>query len=190
MNTPLILSLSPRAGGNSDAVASYFARSLQHPVPVERLCNYKVQPCLGCNACAGSGQCILADQDQVEEIYAAMDRASGLLVVAPVYFYHLPAQAKAWIDRSQSRYLGRVDCDQDLPVAHPSRPAYVILVAARTTGEKLFAGIMPTLRYFFKGFGFHIQDSLFLRGLDGPSDFKANTDAQAAVALLSGLSGW
>lgn len=185
MNKPLILSLSPRAGGNSDAAATYFSQALDQPVPIQRLCALNIEPCLGCNACADSGQCILAHKDQVDKSFKNLDRASGLVLVAPVYFYHLPAQAKAWIDRSQSRYL-----IQSMGTTEPSRPAYVILIAGRTKGEKLFAGILPTLRYFLKGFNFHIQDSLCLRGLDGPLDFKNSADAQAAVSILARLSGW
>lgn len=190
MTVPLILSLSPRADGNSDAAATHFSRALQHPVPVHRVCDYDIQPCMGCNACAGSGHCVLAESDQAEEIFQTMDQAAGLVLVAPVYFYHLPAQAKAWIDRSQSRYLHHFEASTPSRSTQPSRPTYVILLAARTVGDKLFSGIMPTLRYFLKSFPFHIQDTLFLRGLDGPSDFGSNQDAQSAVTLLARLSGW
>jgi len=127
---------------------------------------------------------VFADGDHAEGLFASLDAAPMVMLAAPVYFYHLPAQAKAWIDRAQSRYLsGRFG--QGI-----IRPAYIVLVAGRTRGVHLFAGIMPTLRYFLQVFDFSIQGTVHLRGLDGPRDLLANEKALEAVAALARSSGW
>ncbi|RXM22041.1 flavodoxin family protein, partial [Citrobacter sp. AAK_AS5] len=72
-----------------------------------RLREHHVEPCTGCGACAGSGVCRMSGEDDAESLFAQLDRAAGLVLTAPVYFYHLPSQAKAWIDRAQARYLAR-----------------------------------------------------------------------------------
>lgn len=127
---------------------------------------------------------MFADGDHAEGLFASLDEAPMVMLAAPVYFYHLPAQAKAWIDRAQSRYLSGRFGQGTL------RPAYIVLVAGRSHGENLFAGIMPTLRYFLQVFDFSIQGAVHLRGLDGPGDLRANENALGAVAALARSSGW
>lgn len=187
MTPPVIISLSPREGGNSDAVADLYARSLAGPSSVLRLREYQVVPCTGCGACARDGVCVYSGEDEVEDLFARLDLAGGLVLTAPVYFYHLPAMAKAWIDRAQSRYMAR-----ESGVATPGslRPAYAVLCAARDRGENLFAGIMPTLKYFLQTLDFHLEDSLHLRGIDAVGDFRADRAAVQAVKALAARSGW
>lgn len=187
MNTPAIMSLSPRAGGNSDQAASFFARSMDGPSQTTFLREHRVEPCIGCGACAADGICHVHDGDHAEALYTRLDQASGLLVAAPVYFYHLPSQAKAWIDRSQARYLAR---ERGRGARREIRPAYLILVAGRMQGERLFAGILPTMRYFLEVLDFRIKDALCLRGLDQAGDFSLDSEAVKAVRELAGRSGW
>jgi len=186
MNDPLVISLSPRAGGNSDQAAALFARSLDtQPLPVF-LRDHAVEPCTGCGACTEDGQCRIG-ADGAEELFTRLDSACGLVLTAPVYFYHLPSQAKAWIDRAQSRYMAR---QRGLRPPGTVRPAYVVLVAGRKRGENLFAGILPTLRYFLEVFDLRMENALCLRGLDGADDFSLDRSAEDAVRDLARSSGW
>ncbi|PKN41317.1 MAG: flavodoxin family protein [Deltaproteobacteria bacterium HGW-Deltaproteobacteria-18] len=186
MNEPLIMSMSPRAGGNSDHAAALFARSLARPSRPVFLRDHRMEPCTGCGFCSEDGLCRIG-ADGAEELFSRLDHASGLVLTAPVYFYHLPSQAKAWIDRSQSRYMAR---QNGLRTPGAERRAYIVLVAGRTRGENLFTGIMPTLRYFLRIFDFRIEQALFLRGLDGADDFSRDSAAVDAVRDLAGSSGW
>lgn len=173
-------------GGNSDQAAAHFARFLVGPSQTLRLGDYRILPCTGCGACAYGGGCILHD-DQAESLFSRLDSASGLVLTAPVYFYHLPAQAKAWIDRSQARYL---DLQAGRRTPAKIRPAYVVLLAGRKQGEKLFAGILPTLKYFFEIFDYRITGTAFVRGVDASGDFLRDQDACSRVQALSQGSGW
>jgi multimeric flavodoxin WrbA len=186
MNEPLIMSLSPRAGGNSDHAAALFARSLDRQLRPVFLRDRQIEPCTGCGSCAEDGRCWIGE-DWAEELFLRLDRAPGLVLTAPVYFYHLPSQAKAWIDRAQARYMAR---QSGLRTPDAVRCAYVVLVAGRTRGENLFAGILPTLNYFLQVFDFRIEKTLFLRGLDGADDFSRNRAAEDAVRDLARCSGW
>ena len=49
----LVLSGSPRKGGNTDLLVEAFVKgaSQKHHVEVVFVHDYKVNPCLGCNAC-------------------------------------------------------------------------------------------------------------------------------------------
>jgi multimeric flavodoxin WrbA len=181
------MSLSPRAGGNSDLAADFFAGAVGRECDVLRLRDHAVEPCTGCGACSGSGVCRMAGDDAAEELFTRLDGASELVLTAPVYFYHLPAQSKAWIDRSQARYMARL---RGLIVPGPVRPCRVVLVAGRTRGENLFAGILLTLRYFLDVFDFRIQDTALLRGLEDAGDFSRDPEARGDVRDLAGRSGW
>ena len=63
-------------------------------------------------------------------------------------------------------------------------------MAGRPRGEKLFAGILPTLRYFLEIFHFEIADTVLLRGLDGPSALMDDAAARDAVTRMACMSGF
>lgn len=187
MTYSLVLSLSPRAGGNSDAAADLLADAMAGPVRRARLREFGVQPCTGCGACARSGACVLAATDRAEELFQLAEDASGLILTAPVYFYHLPAPAKAWIDRAQSRYLPR---EAGLRPRGPRRRAYAVLIAGRVRGARLFEGILPTLRCFLDVLDYDLADSALLRGVDASGDLLANVEAVRAVRELGRRESW
>jgi hypothetical protein len=177
--------MSPRAGGNSDAAADLLADLVSGAVL--RLRDFGVLPCTGCGACACIGRCVLADEDRAEELFERVAAAPGLILTAPVYFYHLPAQAKAWIDRGQSRYLAR---EKGLRPRGPRRRAHAVLLAGRPRGERLFEGILPTLRYFLDVLDFDLVDTALARGVDAPGDILVNTEARRAVRELGQRISW
>ena len=177
--------MSPRAGGNSDAAADILADLVAGTVL--RLRDFSVRPCVGCGACARDGHCVLADTDQAEELFAHVESASGLILTAPVYFYHLPAQAKAWVDRSQSRYLAR---EAGLRPRASRRRAFAALVAGRPRGERLFEGVLPTLRYFLDVFDFDLVDTVRVGGVDGMGALLGSASAKRAVRDLGRRITW
>ncbi|MGN0353952.1 MAG: flavodoxin family protein [Muricoprocola sp.] len=103
----LILSGSPRKGGNSDLLCDAFMRgALESGNDVEkiRVAAKKVAPCSGCYYCRDNeGQC--AYKDDMEEIMQKMIDADVLVLASPVYFYSINAQLKAVIDRTVARWL-------------------------------------------------------------------------------------
>ena len=97
----LILSGSPRKGGNTDLLVEAFVKgaSQRNHVEVVSVRDYKVNPCMGCNACFKSKDNICAQKDDMSLIYEKMNHADMLVIASPVYFYELSAQLKAVIDR-------------------------------------------------------------------------------------------
>jgi hypothetical protein len=123
------------------------------------------------------------DTDQAEELFAPLLAAPVVLFAAPIYFYHLPAQFKGLIDRSQRYYALREKGDPRV-AALPRRPAHVVLAAGRPTGEKLFEGSLLTLKYFLHSFNRSLDGTLLFRGKDRPGDLAADP---AACDDLRGL---
>ncbi len=66
----LILSGSPRKGGNTELLAEAFAKGAaeHHHVEIVSVRDYKVNPCLGCNACFKTNG-ICAQKDDMPAIY-------------------------------------------------------------------------------------------------------------------------
>lgn len=101
----LILSGSPRKGGNSDTLCDQFMKgALEAGHEVEKIQGKKVAPCLACYYCKDhKGECAI--KDDMAEILQKMLDADVLVLASPVYFYSISAQLKAVIDRTVARWL-------------------------------------------------------------------------------------
>ncbi|MBQ8224884.1 MAG: flavodoxin family protein [Bacteroides sp.] len=103
----LILSGSPRKGGNSDTLCNRFMEGAQeagHEVEKIWIQDRKVAPCLACYYCKEhEGACAI--KDDMKEILDKMLAADVLVLSSPVYFYSISAQLKAVIDRTVARWL-------------------------------------------------------------------------------------
>ncbi|GAB7080987.1 flavodoxin family protein [Megalodesulfovibrio paquesii] len=182
---------SPRPKGNSDTALSLFLEALQAAgQPTERLAlrNCCVLPCLGCQRCAlpPGGVCVQSPKDQSALLFAPLLQARAVCFAAPIYFYHLPSGFKALIDRAQSFYARKEHQDPAM-LALPPRKAYVILVAGRAKGERLFEGSLLTLKYFLKPFNITLAEPCLLRGVDQPGDVshKAATEIAAYAQMAA-----
>lgn len=101
----LILSGSPRKGGNSDLLCDEFMRGATdagHEVEKIRVQEKKIVPCLACYACRDNGICAI--KDDMSEIMQKMIDCDVMVLASPVYFYSIAAQLKAVIDRSVCRW--------------------------------------------------------------------------------------
>ncbi|MGM9680713.1 MAG: flavodoxin family protein [Eubacteriales bacterium] len=100
----LILSGSPRKGGNSDLLCDEFGKGAQesgNSVEKIRVSEMKIAPCLACYACK-RGACI--QKDDMARVLQKMIEADVLVLASPVYFYSVSAQLKALIDRTVARW--------------------------------------------------------------------------------------
>lgn len=101
----LILSGSPRKGGNSDLLCDEFMRGAieaGHEVEKIRVQEKKVACCIACYACRDTGVCAI--KDNMAEIMQKMIECDVMVLASPVYFYSIDAQLKAVIDRSVCRW--------------------------------------------------------------------------------------
>lgn len=102
----LVISGTPRKGGNSDRLCEEFARGAResgNDVEVIRLREKKIGFCNACYHCKDSGRCCI--KDDVPEIIDKMEASDVIVLASPVYFYSVDAQMKALIDRTVSRWL-------------------------------------------------------------------------------------
>lgn len=103
----LIISSSPRKGGNSDILCDKFMQGvLENGHEAEKifLRDKKINYCTGCGFCNTNGYSACSQKDDMEEIIEKMIQADVIVMATPVYFYTMCAQMKVLIDRCCSRY--------------------------------------------------------------------------------------
>lgn len=102
----LILSSSPRRGGNSDTLCDECLRgAAEAGNEVEKvfLRDKSLHPCMGCDVCSQYKK-TCPQQDDAPAIVEAMLRAEVIVMATPVYFYAMSAQMKMLIDRCCGPY--------------------------------------------------------------------------------------
>jgi len=185
-----IASCSPRKGGNCDFASSLVARTLPVATSVIRVADANVRPCNACGVCDSMpGRCTLDGptvlpssagvqmpmRDGAKALFASMTLAPVTFIVAPIYYYHIPAQAKAWVDRTQRFWAMRGESPAK------GKGMACILVAAREKGDMLFDGAERSLRWMAKTLGMEWLEPLELYGLEHASALADSVEKQAAV---------
>jgi multimeric flavodoxin WrbA len=103
----LVLSASPRRGGNSDLLCDQFILGVKESGnQVEKifLRDKEINYCLACDACQGNGgNCV--QKDDMAEILDKIIASDVIVMATPVYFYTMDGQMKTLIDRTYPRYL-------------------------------------------------------------------------------------
>lgn len=117
----LILSTSPRKGGNSDTLAEAFASGAAeagNQVEKIELYNKAIGFCQGCLACQKTRRCVI--HDDADMIAQKMLTADVLVFATPIYFYEMCGQMKTLLDRSNPLY----------PADYAFRDVYLLATAA------------------------------------------------------------
>ncbi len=165
---------SPRVGGNSDLLLDNFVAGVKSPNwEITRLYvrELNILPCIACGECEKSEQCPI--KDDMQAIYPLLLQADAVVVATPVYFYNVPAQLKALIDRCQLFWYKRKK-----PVLF--KPGYLIAVGGRE-GKSIFEGIFLTIRSFFLTLGVRLKASWTYAGIDNLDTIKKHPTALKEV---------
>lgn len=186
----LILGLqgSPRKKGNSHFLLSRFleeAERLGAETRMVYVAGKQIQPCKELVVCEKKGYCPIED-DMPAEIYPWLREAEVVVMAVPVFFYNVPAQIKALIDRCQTLWARKYRLKLRDP-RHRQRRGFLLSVGA-TGGSNLFEGIKLTARYFFDAVDAAFHNSLTYRHIEGPRDMAnhptVTEDVRAAAADL------
>ena len=96
----LVLTGSPRKGGNSATLADYFIRGAKeagHSVERFDAAFKKVHACIACNMCGMNGPCVF--KDDFEFVRKHIVDADCVVFATPMYYFGISSQLKAVIDR-------------------------------------------------------------------------------------------
>lgn len=103
----LVISSSPRKGGNSDVLCDEFVKGAQevgNTVEKIFLKDKKINYCCACGLCNTNGYSACSQNDDAPEILDKMIEADVIVLATPVYFYTMCAQLKTLIDRCCAKY--------------------------------------------------------------------------------------
>lgn len=173
---------SPRRKSNTDLLLDQaLAGAEASGAQVEKIAVFKfrISPCRELYACLKDGNCAI--KDDMRELYPRLLEADRIVFAAPIFFYGIPSQAKALVDRSQALWVRRhvlgINQDKD----RIRKGAFISLGA--TKGERLFDGSILTVKYFFDAIGVKYSHELLVRGVDRKGEIK-----QHAAALQDALT--
>lgn len=178
MKNILILSSSPRRGGNSDTLCDEFLRGSSdagHKVEKIFLKDKTINYCNGCSTCSRYGK-PCPQKDDMAEILDKMLVADVIVMATPVYFYTISAQMKTLIDRCCGLYTEMTN-----------KEFYFIVAAAEDEQSKMertidtFQGFLDCLQ------GATIKGVVYGLGAWHVGDIKGNPAMQKAYTMAKAI---
>ncbi len=100
-----LLNSSPRHNGNTAYATQQLTKSIEeyttHSIESIKVCDLNVSGCTACDGCiANNGVCVIKDDTQY--ILDKISEADMVVFLVPVYWWSIPAQLKAVIDKFYS----------------------------------------------------------------------------------------
>ena len=96
----LIISGSPRKGGNSDILCEQFKKGAEesgNTVEKVFLHQLKIGPCMACYGCRGKKTCV--QKDDMGKIYPAVKECDVIILASPLYYWNMSGQIRTAVDR-------------------------------------------------------------------------------------------
>ena len=137
----LVLTGSPRKGGNSELLADAFingALEKGHKVNKYESAFKSIHGCKACDAC-WSNEKVCVFEDDFIELAQFLNVADTIVFSTPVYWFGMSAQIKLAIDRLYSYMSPR--CQNKLKIKESC-----LIACAEDNDEKVFEGILGTYR--------------------------------------------
>ncbi len=164
-------------GGNSDMLldqALKGAESVGAEVSSLHCGDLSISGCLECGGCDESGVCVV--EDDMQPVYDRLVEADVIILASPIFFYSVPAQTKALIDRCQALWSKRLlkKKPEERRTLQGGR-GYLLAVGA-TKGSNLFEGAQLVAKYFFDALDMSYEGGMFVRSVEGKGDMANHPD--------------
>ncbi|MDL2271672.1 flavodoxin family protein [Desulfovibrio sp. OttesenSCG-928-I05] len=166
----LVITGSPRKGGNSDLLANAFAKGAKeagHDVTIFDAASDPVQPCQACDACWSAGAACVAD-DGFARLAPLMECADAIVFCGPVYWYSFSSQIKLVIDKLYAFAQTPEKLEANM---------YLMMVAGDPSPE-IFSIVTQEFDSSVKFFGREAAGHLLIPGVYAKDDIR-NSDALA-----------
>lgn len=140
----LVLTASPRKGGNSDLMAEAFIKGATesgHSVTKFEIRNHKFNGCRACDTCWSKGTAC-SFNDGFTELAPLLEKADTIVFATPMYWFGFPSQLKAAIDKLYAYFVAA--CKIPLNISES------ILLICGELGEESFNGSIFTYKEIAK----------------------------------------
>lgn len=177
---------SPRRRGNSEILLDDFLSAAQGAgAQVDKLWapGLDVAGCVSCGGCAGDGVCVV--EDGFQAINQTLIESDVIAVAAPLFFWNVPSELKALIDRSQCQWSRKFLVKEPLsptPAGHSKRRGVFFCVGADR--RAYVEGARWTVRSFLRVYEAAYWGELFLGEVEGRGAIREHP---AALEQAAGL---
>jgi multimeric flavodoxin WrbA len=180
------LHLSPRRDGTSKRLLDSFGQGVTEAgadFSLLAISDYQnLSGCQECGACNTDGICAI--KDDMEVFNQALENTERVIVATSLFFYDVPAQGKAVIDRCQAFWARRYLLGQ-FKGGKPNTKGFLLAVGA-TKGNDLFVPVTLSVKYFFDALAYpKTFGTLFYRRLEEPTSL---TTAHLLEAKTAGVN--
>lgn len=172
----LVITGSPRKGGNSELLADAFiegAISAGHTVNKWRAAEKKVGGCRACETCFTTGKAC-SFNDDFNELAPLILKADVLVFATPVYWFTYPAQIKAVMDKFYSFCIGQKPLNDK---------EAILLSCAQMDDISIFEGVKATYDYMVKFLHLIDRGCVVEPDVKNPGDIIETTALHKARAL-------
>ncbi len=174
MKKVIVITSSPRKGGNSETLADCFikgAESAGHSVKKIAVRDLGLQFCTGCMYCQSHDNCVLGDG--MNAVYSEIENSDVIAFATPVYYYAVCGQLKTFLDRLNPLY----------PRKNRFKEVY-LLASAAENDDGAFDGAASDINGWTACFdGVKFIKILRGKGLEGREDVSATPFPEEAFNM-------
>jgi len=177
----LVLTGSPRNGGNSDLMADAFIKGAQaagHEVVKIKTDEKNVRGCKACYTCYSKGGAC-SQNDDFNEIAPHLENADVVVMATPLYWYTFPAQLKAVIDKMFSLFVGKKNI---------TGKECVIMACAEEHDIEAFEGLIRSWELILKLMNWAEKGRLIVPAVRDVGDIEKTDALEKAEALAQVFS--
>ena len=174
MKNVLIISTSPRKGGNSESLALEFAKGAEesgNKVETVFFREKNIGFCKGCLACGKTNRCVI--KDDAAELVEKMLAADVIVFATPIYYYEMSGQMKTLLDRGNPMYSAD----------YAFRDIYLLSAAAEDGDDvpkRAVSGLEGWIECFPKA---HLVGTVFAGGVNAVGDIKGHSALNKAYEM-------
>jgi multimeric flavodoxin WrbA len=174
------ISGSPHRHGNTETLLDSFldgAKTAGASVEKVVLKDLDYTPCMGCNACHKTGNCIV--QDDAITLFDKILKADSVAVASPIYSMGITAELKGLIDRGQYLWARKFILKTlFFPNEHIIQHKGIFISTAGLSWDNVFDAAFPAITAFFNGIGFEYYDNIIANNMD---EFKGIKNHPTAI---------
>ncbi len=173
----LVLTSSPRRGGNSDLMAAAFkegAEAAGHSVTIYEAAHKNIKGCQACDCCFTTGKACVMDDDDYNDLAKILAQADVVAFAVPLYWYTFPAQIKAVLDRTYSFFFTQT----------PLKSTESVLMAcAGEDNYTCFEGLVKTYQLTCDYLGMKARPPLLVPGIYDAGEIRETDGLDRAREL-------
>jgi len=165
---------SPRKNGNTDILLQHTIKGAEEAggdCELIYLRDYNFRPCIGCNSCAKTGECVIKDDMQL--IYPKLLETDRIILAAPIFSMGINALAKGFIDRFQRFWSTKYVLKKKV-IGEEQRASRkgIFLSTAGTDYHNVFEGAEMVAKYAFLMLETEYLGSYLYRKIDAKGEIK------------------